>query len=144
MPHVSEEENIRARVRAYLDGAVITRDGRSLKVRDVIKFVPCSPTTFYKYGLEKDVERTERALKDDPTGGEQSEKEAALEARALAAEAKVVDLEQKYNEVLGKLIHIEYHLRGNPAVDLDKIYSTPIPPPDRSSPYQTYRDRPNI
>lgn len=144
MPRVSEEERIRSRVREYLDDAAITRDGRSLKVRDVIKFVPCSPTTFYKYGLEKDVERAERALKDEPVDSEQSEKEAALEARALTAEAKAADLEKKYNEVLGKLIHIEYHLRGNPAVDLDKVYSTPIPPPDRSSPYQTYRDRPNI
>lgn len=144
MPRLSEEENVRARVREYLDGAVITRDGRSLKARDVIKFVPCSPTTFYKYGLEKDVERTERDLKGDGPGCGRSEKETALEARALAAEAKAADFENKYNQVLGRLIQIEYHVRGNPSIDLDKIYNTPIPPPDRSSPYQTNRGRPKI
>lgn len=144
MPRLSEEERVRSRVREYLDGAVITRDGRSLNTRDVIKFVPCSPTTFYKYGLEKDVERTERALSEEVPEGGQSEKEAALEARALAAEAKAAGWEKKYNHVLTKLIKIEYHLRGNPSVDLDKIYNLPIPPPDRRAPYQINRYRPKL
>ena len=144
MSRNSEEERVRVRVRKYLDGAVTNRDGRSLAVRAVAQFVPCSPTTIYKYGCEKDVEKTIGILKGGRISGQKSKKEKALEARTLAAEAKAAEMEKKYNNLLGRLIQIEYHLRGHPAVDLDAIYNTPIPPPDRSSPYQPTRNRPKI
>jgi ribonuclease HI len=137
MPRNPEEAHVRKRVREYLDGAVLTKDGRPLSNKAVAAFVPCSRTTFYKYGQEKEVEKTRRALKGGGKNEQKTGREAELEALLLAAEARADEFEHKYNNLLTKSILVEYHLRGNPAVDLDAIYNTPIPPPDRSSPYQS-------
>jgi len=60
----------------------------------------------------------------------------AYETRLAATKQEAAEWEKKYRDTLNKLALIEYHLRGHPTVNLDIIYATPMPPPDRSEPYQ--------
>lgn len=133
MPREPEEDKVRMRVREYLDGALTSTDGRSLSVRAVARFVPCSPTTIYKYGLDKDVKKTAGAIKK---GGPTSPVRLAGEGHDKAAQGEAAKWKAKYENVLAKLVLIEYHLRAHPSIDLDEIYATPMPLPDRSEPYK--------
>ncbi len=135
-PSDSEQERVSARVREYLDGAITSGDGRSLAIRTIAHYVPCSPTTIYKYGLEKVITKTTRDLKKGRPRSARSATVAACETRLAAAKQEAVEWEKKYRDTLNKLVLIEYHLRGHPAVNLDIIYATPMPPPDRSEPYR--------
>ena len=126
---------MRSRVRKYLDEAVLSKDGRPLNVLAVANFVPCSRTTIYHYGLNKDITRVAKKLKKD--GNKQGKAESDLEKRLAKAKEEAAGWKQKYLAVVEKLVHIEYHLKGHPSVNLDEIYATPIPVPDRSKPYQS-------
>jgi hypothetical protein len=133
VPRDPEEERVSARVREYLDGAITSGDGRPLAVRAIARYVPCSPTTIYKYGLEKAIVKTARDLKKGSHHSARSATVADYETRLAAAKQEAVEWERKYRDLLNKLVLIEYHLRGHPAVNLDVIYATP---PDRSEPYR--------
>jgi hypothetical protein len=133
---------VSARVREYLDGALTSGDGRSLAVRTVARYVPCSPTTIYKYGLEKVIAKTARDLKKGRTRSAKSTTDAAYAARLAVAKQEAAEWERKYRETLNKLVLIEYHLRGHPTINLDILYATPMPLPDRSEPYQPSGRRP--
>ncbi len=85
MPRNSEQERVSARVREYLDGALTSGDGRSLAVRAIAHYVPCSPTTIYKYGLEKVIAKTARDLKKRHARPTRSTKVATYAARLAAA-----------------------------------------------------------
>jgi hypothetical protein len=140
MPRKSEEERVRSRVREFIDRAVLSKDAHLLNVITVAQSVPCSRTTIYKYGLDKDIIRARKKIKRGPgkIGNEDKpESEIALaKAREEAAEWK-----RKYLGVVEKLVQIEYHLKGHPSINLDEIYATPIPVPDRSKPYHSTRGR---
>lgn len=139
MPREPEEDKVRSRVREYLDGALTRTDGRPLSVRAVARFVPCSPTTIYKYGLDKEIKKIADALKKGGRTPPRSKAPSAKE-RDKAARQEAADWKAKYEHVLAKLVLIEYHLRGHPGINLDEIYATPMTPPDRSKPYQPPRE----
>jgi hypothetical protein len=142
MPREPEEENVRSRVRQYLDGALTSGDGRSLAVRTVARFVPCSPTTVYKYGLDKDINRVADALKKGESSSPRTKPRSTVEDRVRIAQQEAAEWKAKYENVLTKLILIEYHLKGRPGINLDELYATPMPAPDRSEPYQPRNPRP--
>lgn len=137
MPRNPEEERVRSRVRKYLDEAVLSKDGRSLNILAVASFVPCSRTTIYNYGLDKEITRIAKKLKNDKRKKDESD----LEKRLRKANEDAAGWKKKYLTVVEKLVQIEYHLKGHPSINLDEIYATPIPVPDRSKPYQSISRR---
>lgn len=138
MPRKSEEERVRSRVREFIDQAIISKDAGRLNIITVAQTVPCSRTTIYKYALDKDITRARNRIK--PSKGKSDKRDNSKAETALAkARAEASEWKKKYLGVVEKLVQIEYHLKGHPSINLDEIYATPIPVPDRSKPYQSTR-----
>jgi hypothetical protein len=142
MPRKAKQEHVTRRVEEYLQAAFANSgDSHPLDVRSVAAWVPCSPTLIYKYGLDIAIKRAAKRLargrKDSPL----ARLKASYEARFRAARQEAAEWKQRYNDTLERLILVEYHLRGHTQIDVDRLYSTPMPVPDRSEPYMPSRRR---
>lgn len=130
----SQRDVILGVVREYLKAARVSESPMRLTKVALAKLAGCSRTTLDKYWPEIEAEVTAARDATKPRRKKLGRSAAEYERRYRAALAQAQEWEQLYRGLLERIVQIEYHLRLSPHVDLDQIYASPVPPPDRSSP----------
>lgn len=107
----------------------LTQDAVARYEDKALGFRPCSRTTLKTHGLSA-------LIKDHKEHEPPSTKRppSKVERRVIDATSEVQVWRARYEATVRKLRLIEHHLRRHRHVDLDEIYASEMPLPDRAAP----------